>query len=420
MSRHHHVIIASFLASLALAGTLAAQAPNETKPAFGISFSGFIKTDMLYDTRQTVNLREGHYLILPKGPSYDKDGTDVNAVSTFHMLSVQTRLLGKITGPDALGAKTSGLIEGEFFGTSDGDMNGFRLRHAYVKLTWAKTELLIGQFWHPMFVTESFPDVVSFNTGAPFQPFNRSPQIRWTRQLGRFSLMATALSQRDFVSNGPEGASSVYARTAAVPELNLRFQFFYRCPRGCETLLGVSGDYKSIRPRTVTASGYATETRFPAFAGMAYFRHKSQAFTVKAECVYGADLHHLTMIGGYGVSAIGDPARGIEAYTPLRTFSSWVEIMNNGETFQFGLFGGYAKNLGAPADIVGPTYARGANVDDVFRVAPRAVYNAGKLRLAGEIEWTAAGYGTADGRGRVTDAARISNVRFLVAVYYFF
>ena len=418
MSRKFMAFIVTAVLGILLPSPLAAQ--SEPKPAFGISFSGFVKTDMIYDTRQTVNLREGHYLILPKGPSTDKDGTDLNAVPTFHMISIQTRLLGKITGPDALGAKTSGLIEGEFFGTSDGDVNGFRLRHAYVKLNWAKTELMIGQFWHPMFVTESFPDVVSFNTGAPFQPFNRSPQVRLTQQLGRFSLIAAALAQRDFVSNGPDGASSVYARTAAVPELNLRFQYSYRCPAGCETLLGAGGDFKSIRPRTATSSGYAADARLPAFAGMAYFRRTTADITLKAEAVYGGDLHHLTMLGGYGVSAIADPVRTIESYSPLRTFSSWAEIQTNGTKLQAGLFAGYSKNLGAAADLVGATWARGANIDDVFRVSPRAVYNAGKLRLAGEVEWTAAGFGTPDARGRVKDATRISNIRFLGAVYYFF
>lgn len=418
MFRHHENIPFAALALFVLPGFLSAQ--TEPKPSFGISFSGFIKTDMIHDSRQTVNLREGHYLILPKGPAYDKDGTDLNAVPTFHMLSIQTRLLGKITGPDALGAKTSGLIEGEFFGTSEGDINGFRLRHAYVKLNWTKTELMIGQFWHPMFVIESFPDVVSFNTGAPFQPFNRSPQVRLTRQIGRFSLIATALSQRDFVSNGPEGASSVYARTAAVPELNLRFQYFLRSESGCETLLGAGGDFKSIRPRTTTPSGYAADARFPSLAGMAYLRHKGADITLKAEAVYGEDLHHLTMLGGYGVSGIADSARAIESYSPLRTFSSWAEIQTNGAEFQAGLFAGYSKNLGAASDLVGAIWARGANVDGVFRVSPRAIYSAGKLRLAGEIEWTAAGYGTADERGRVKDTARFSNVRVLGAVYYFF
>jgi hypothetical protein len=418
MLRRRSPILAAALALCVLPPFLAAQA--ETKPAFGISFSGFIKTDMIYDTRQTANLREGHFLILPKGPSYDGDGTDINAVPTFHMLSVQTRLVGKITGPDALGAKTSGLIEGEFFGTSDGDINGFRLRHAYVRLNWPTTELLVGQFWHPMFVTESFPEVVSFNTGAPFQAFNRSPQVRLTQQIGPFSLIATALSQRDFVSNGPDGASSVYARTSAVPELNLRLQFFYRCPRGCETLVGVGGDFKSIRPRTATPLGYATEARLPAFAGMVYLRHKSQAFTLKAETVYGEDLHHLTMLGGYGVSGITDVARGIEAYAPLRTMSSWVEIQTNGEKLQAGLFAGQAKNLGAAVDLRGPAWGRATNVDEVLRVAPRLVYNAGKLRLAAEVEWTSAGYGTPDARGKVVDAERVTNLRCLGAVYYFF
>ena len=154
----------------------------------------------------------------------DKNGDDINAASSFNMLSIQTRLMGKITGPEAFGAKTSGLIEGEFFGTSDGDTNGFRLRHGYVKLNWATSELIIGQFWHPMFITESFPEVVSFNTGVPFQPFNRSPQIRFTQQFGAWSVAATALAQRDFLSNGPDGASSTYARNAAVPEFNLKLQ----------------------------------------------------------------------------------------------------------------------------------------------------------------------------------------------------
>jgi hypothetical protein len=192
----------------------------------------------------------------------DKAGQDINAAANFNILSVQTRLAGKVTGPDALGAKTSGLIEGEFFGTADGDTNGFRLRHAYVKLNWKKSELMIGQFWHAMFITDCYPDVVSFNTGAPFQPFSRTPQVRFTQAFGKLSLIATALSQRDFASNGPEGVSSVW--------------------------------------------------------------------TIKAEAVYGQNLHHLTMLGGYGVDGIADPVRKTQEYSPLDTLSFWAEAHTNG------------------------------------------------------------------------------------------
>jgi hypothetical protein len=153
---------------------------QEEEKSYGIKFSGFVKTDVFYDTRQTVSIREGHFLLFPAAKDLDADNNDINGKSGFNILSIQTRLLGKITGPDAFGAKTSGLIEADFFGnenSSFSDVNGFRLRHAFVKLNWQKTELLIGQFWHPMFVTDCYPGVISFNTGAPFQPFSRNPQI---------------------------------------------------------------------------------------------------------------------------------------------------------------------------------------------------------------------------------------------------
>jgi hypothetical protein len=33
----------------------------------------------------------------------------------------------------------------------------FRLRHAFIKFNWNTTELLIGQYWHPLFVTTCYP-----------------------------------------------------------------------------------------------------------------------------------------------------------------------------------------------------------------------------------------------------------------------
>jgi hypothetical protein len=398
----------------------AGQADAKT-PVFGITFSGFIKTDLIYDSRQTVSVREGHFFLYPKPEAMDSDGKDKNAASSYQMFSLQTRLVGRITGPDAFGAKTSGLIEGEFFGTADGDMHGFRLRHAFVKLTWAKAELLIGQFWHPMFITDSFPDVVSFDTGAPFQPFNRSPQIRFTLKLGeRWSASATALSQRDFVSNGPDGASAAYARNAVVPEFNLNLQYRYVCPAGCETVFGIGGDSKRIRPRLASTAGYATDAVLNDWAGMIYGKWKVSAITIKAEAVYGQNLHHLTMMGGYAVSEITDAIRAEAAYVPTENLSLWGEIQTNGTTFQTGLFFGYTKNYGTGRNVTGPYYARGADVDAVYRIAPRAVYNTGKIRLAAELEYTAAAYGTTGADGRVVDSKWVGNLRVLGAVYYFF
>jgi hypothetical protein len=407
-------------AFLALAGPAAAQAPKDP-PAFGLSLSGFVKTDIFYDSRQTVSIREGHYLLFPKAPVLDAEGGDIEGRANFNILSVQTRLVGKVTGPDALGAKTSAYLEAEFFGTSDADLNGFRLRHGYLKLNWPKSELMIGQFWHPMFVTDCFPDVVSFNTGAPFQPFNRSPQVRFTRAFGRFSLAATALAQRDFVSNGPAGTSSVYLRNAALPEFNLKLQAAARNDaRKTETVAGVGADFMKLSPRTATASGYETEESVTGLAAMAFFKQKWAGWTWKAEAVWGQNLHHLTMLGGYAVQDVVDEVRLEWDYTPIDTLSCWTEVQTNGAPWQAGLFAGYSKNLGSRRPITGANYARGFNIDQIYRLSPRLVHNVGKMRFAGEVELTAASYGTPDEFGKVREARFVRNLRLLLAAYYFF
>jgi hypothetical protein len=412
------LIIALALAATALPA--AAQA-EKAPPAFGISLSGFVKTDIFYDSRQTVSIREGHFLLYPKGLLADSAGADINARSGFNILSIQTRLAGRITGPDALGAKTSAYVEAEFFGTSDADINGFRLRHGYLKLNWAKSELLIGQSWHPMFIAESFPDVVSFDTGAPFQPFNRSPQVRFTRMFGKVSLVATALAQRDFVSNGPDGTSSVYLRNAALPEFNLKLQAASKNDsRKTETVAGVSADVMKLAPRIVTAAGYKTDESVTGLAAMAFFKQKWAKWTWKAEAVWGQNLHHLTMLGGYAVRGVADEVRLDWNYTPIDTLSCWTEIQTNGAPWQTGLFAGYSKNLGSSHTISGANYARGFNIDELYRLSPRLVYNIGKMRFAGEAELTAASYGTPDVFGKVQDARFVRNLRLLFAAYYFF
>ncbi|MGZ4887487.1 MAG: hypothetical protein ACXVJK_06700 [Candidatus Aminicenantales bacterium] len=412
------------LAIAAVAATVSFGQDEKPASSFGIAFSGYVKTDIFYDTRQTVNIREGHFLLYPKDPLLDPNGNDINAKASFNILSIQTRLIGKITGPDALGAKTSAYLEAEFFGTSDADLNAFRLRHAYLKLNWKKSELLIGQSWHPMFIGESYPDVVSFNTGAPFQPFNRSPQVRFIRTFGRVSLVATALSQRDFVSNGPQGPSSVYLRNAALPEFNLKVQYAARNDaEKTETLVGAGVDALRLVPRLATASGYRTDESVTSLAGIAYFKQKWPKWTFKAEGVYGANLHHLTMQGGYAVRE--DPLMVYEfwSYSPTNLLSLWAELQTNGAPWQAGFFAGYARNCGARqalAPFAADVFARGYNIAGLYRLSPRILYNVGKMRFAGEAELTGAAYGTPDAFGKVQGARYVTNLRLLFAAYYFF
>jgi len=402
---------------------------NQDKNNFSVNLHGFVKSDMFFDTRQTVDVREGHFLLYPKNEVLDPDGKDVNAKSTLNLLSIQTRLKLLATGPDVWGAKTSGYIEGEFFGTTDADISGFRLRHAFIKLAWPKTEFLVGQYWHPLFNVRCFPGTVSFNTGAPFQPFTRNPQIRITQKLGNFNIALAGVWQRDFPDTGPDGGSTKYLRNSATPAFNLRFEYYIKnTANDNEFLIGASANYKTLVPRLVTDSSYQTHAKVSNMSFAFYTKYVNKVITVKLYGFLGEDAYNLTMIGGYAVTGITDPVKNIVEYTPLSTASAWAEINTNGEKFQFGLFGGYTKNLGSKDEIIGSVYARGADIDNVYRISGRMIYNNGNFRLAPEIEYTVASYATKDENGKpnidkfgnVTDSKPIGNLRVLVGFYYFF
>ena len=414
-----------FLLLIVLLSVMTYAQEKKEAPKFGISFSGFVKTDIFYDSRQTVNIREGHFLLYPDAVNLDALGNDINSKGSFNMLSIQTRIKGAISGPDAFGAKTSGVIEADFFGNASSgldDVNGFRLRHAFAKLNWSKTELMIGQYWHPMFIAESFPDVLSFNTGSPFQPFSRNPQIRLTYTSGITSLIAVAYSQRDFQGTGPDGASTKYQRNAGIPATHLQFQI----KPAAGHLFGAGIDFKVIKPELFTVVNvnqkYISNEKLASLSAIGFMKLKFKPLIIKAEGIYAQNAFDMTMLGGYAVKGITNPAYGTRSFTNLNTFAFWTDLITTGEKFRAGLFIGYTENLGANDEIKGAIYARGSNIAKVERIAPRVVFQSGKMTFAIEQEVTRAHYGTANGdkMGGVTSANSVVNSRTLLSCIYSF
>ena len=409
---------------------LLSQAQDDNK--FGIKWAGFVKSDIFFDSRQVVAVRQGHFLLYPRKNLPDQLNRDINAKSDFNILSIQTRLKAVISAPDVLNAKLSGMIEAAFFGNIELNINSFRLRHAIVKLNWPNTELMIGQFWHPMFNTACFPGTVSFNTGTPFQPFSRNPQVRLTQNVGKITFYLTALAQTDFVSAGPLPTfySTKYIRDAAVPEMNLTLQYASTNESGTAIFFGAGVNHIILKPRLVTDLNYRTDELTMGTSTMAFFKIKTDAITIKLEGVYGQNTTNLTMLGGYAVEKISDEDTGERSYTPINTASFWTDIHTNGKLWQFGVFGGYTQNLGSNSEIgqiqnlqeeTGQIYySRGKDISNVYRVSPRVIYNPGKLRLALELEYTNAAYGTPDNMGVVQNTTSVGNLRFLFATYLFF
>jgi len=409
MLKSSFVLIFFFLA----ANLLAQEKSTTPEDEFGINFKGFVKTDIMIDSRQTVSAREGHLLLYPQPEVLDANNEDINDKANLNMLSIQTRLTVSATGPRAFGAKTAAVVEGAFFGHSDGDINGLRLRHAFLKLAWENSTLIVGQYWHPMFITDVFPGVISFNTGMPFQPFSRNPQIRFIQQIQTLELTLTAASQRDFSSMGPAGTSSIYLRNSVIPILDLNLKH-----KTQNFVVGAGINYKALTPRLITLNNYKTDKTINAISTMGFAKFVLDDFILKLEAVYGQNNTDLLMLGGYAVKST-DIITGIEEYTAIKVFSAWTDL-SFGKTVNFGLFAGITKNLGSDDAITGAVYARGANIESVFRVSPRVSYKTGNTQFAGEIEYTSAKYGTPDNFGKVNNTTDVSNLRLLLAAYLYF
>ena len=390
------------------------QSENEN---FGLEFNGFVKNDVFYDTRQTISAREGHFLLWPAPENPGVNGDDISAKSNLNMLALQSILSGTITGTEAFGAKTMGKIEGDFFAQANDNINLFRLRHAFVQLSWENTQLLFGQYWNPLFVTDCFPGTVSFNTGSPIQPFARNPQVRITHSLGKVKILAAALGQRDYTSRGAAGPTSDYLRNSAVPDMHLQLHY-----KGSKLVSGAGMAYKNIVPRLETDNGYKTSEKVSGLTLIAFSKLSLEPVTIKFEAVSGQNTPDVLNISGFAVETI-DAATDERTYLPLRNLSLWTDIQTNGDKFQVGLFAGYSRNRGTtkniyPAEII---YGLGTDIASLYRISPRVLFNSGKVRFGLEGEFTSATFGSAYNEYAVPENTHtVNNMRILFSTYYFF
>lgn len=412
--------------ALGLIIALAVDAQEESK--FGIKFSGFIKNDFFWDSRQTVAAREGHFLLWPSPELLDENGEDINANPNFNFLAVQSRIGISVSGPDAFGAKTSGLIEGDFFAQANDNINLLRLRHALIKLNWTHLELMAGQFWNPFFVTGCFPGTVSFNTGTPLQSFARNPQLRLTYKTGGLSILAAALSQRDFTSVGENGANSSYLRNSSIPDLHFQVHFGTSKESGLNILTGAGLAYKTIVPRTSSSPftgsrTYKVKEKVSGLSAIAFSKLTTDPVTVKLQVRYGENISDLLAISGFGVSNMVDLNTGEREYTPLKSMTFWGEVHTNGNP-QVGVFGGLTSNNGSKEELLFPgtdVFGRATTIRTLYRISPRIAYNSGKVRIAAELEYTNAAYGSGYNEFYIpSETTSVGNMRVLMAIFYFF
>ena len=422
-------------------------AKAQEKPTF--KFYGFVRNYACYDTRESMTSNSEQFYYMPKDISLDANGQDINAQHNMMLLSITTRLGVNVSGLNFLGSKTSAKIEADFagFGTSN---TVLRIRQAYAKMEWKHNHLLAGQAWHPM-MGDMMPDVFSLETGAPFTPFSRSPQLRYDFVYKGMTLTATALYQFQYTSYGPDGASFNYARNAVVPEVYLQAMY-----KNGGFQIGAGVDMLTIKPRQsynwnvmeyspvldangnqifdgegnpitvgnqVTKTFKCNEAPVISFTPTLFASYKADRWGIKGRVTYAQNAAHLSMISGYAVTGIKE--NGEQEYSTLNSIGGWIDAtykqpLKKGY-LQFCCFAGYTKNLGCENDIVGAIYMRGEkNMDYMWRVAPSILYTHNAMQIGVEYNPTTVGYGKHDGDYKMYNPHTVTNHRICAMLKYNF
>lgn len=385
--------------------------------------SGFVDPQFYMDTREVVSAREEQMLFYPAPKVLDVDGNDVNASASNNMLAITARIGMKINAPDALGAKVFSYLEGDFTGATNDGINMLRLRHAYINMRWEKSNLLVGQYWHPMVAHEVMPGTRPLNMGIPFHPYSRYVQTRYTQYFGKLELNGVASFQLDNKATGPVGGSTAYLRNSCVPELNAQLVY-----RGQSLYLGAMVNYVLLKPRTsvVDAVGkqHKTDTKIGSTSFSVFGKLNAGQMSLRFQGIYGDNLFEQGLMGGYVESALN--ADNEYNYTNLGTTTVWADLSRTQGVCRPGLFVGYGcnNNFGDKVDYGSTVFGRGFDIDYVWRVQPRVgFYPTEYLNFFAEMEYTNACYGK-----RVEEADKyyyksdynVDNYRFILAVVFNF
>lgn len=374
-----------------------------------------MRADAMFDSRQSVEAREGYLMFYAKKPLFDAEGNDINSKPSFNQYAMTSRVAARVEGPVLFGAKTFALIESDFTGASNTENNSLRLRHAYMNFQWKKTRLLIGQYWHPLDLPEMIPYVMGLNTGAPFHSFSRNPQVRIEYKTGAVKLIAVAASQRDFVTAGPQGNSYEYLRNSIIPNLHAQIQYAKD-----DVLAGAGVDFKKLTPRLKTDSNLVSNESLNCLSYTLFVKKALAGITVKAQYTLNRALNDHLMMGGFGVT-------GIDSTTDRRTYAAftnqavWLNLQYTaGQKWQPSLFLGYTYHNTPEGKFTGPVYARDFEIDYVYRIAPMMTFIHRNFMFFTELEYTAAAW-ELDARSLILSKSKETGVLRVSAgaAYYF-
>lgn len=403
---------------------------------FKYSLSGYVKHEAFYDSVQVNAEVQGHSLNFPLQPVDDRCGRDINDKGSFNMLSIETRLRLELAGPQIFNAKTYAAIEADMWTECTLQIGLVRERNAFMLFDWEDRNLLLGLYWHPLFVPECYPQTVSFNIGAPIEPFAREPQVRYTKYFDNMAFIFAALAHTSSLVDGPfipteevaidSAVTSLYTRWGVMPDLDLQVQASIG-----NNLFGFGIDVTRYVPRIITSLNYRVTESFFSLIAMGFAVLDWPSFAMRMKGIYAQNGQGFGLISGYSVATI-NPFTDERTYANLQSVGAWVD-MNYKNNVEPGLLIGFTKNIGATHSIIPYStdpetgepittvyVSDNQNLDYVFRFSPRVKWIKLPFVFGAELELTSAGWGKITTAGNVIDSKNVNNLRALFATYYIF
>ncbi len=374
---------------------------------------GYFRTAAIFDTRDSKAGSEDLFYFRPLDRKYNYMGEDIYDNMSLKAYAITTRLGVNVKGFNYGSFKVDGKLEGDFY-LMNGNTATLRLRHAYVDLYWDKLGYMensfafrVGQSWHPM--AADLPYCVNMETGAPFTPFNWSPQLMIEYTFAnRIHYTVGALYPMQFLPTGPLGESEGYVKYGLIPELYGGLSY-----TGKHFTAKAGADMISLKPRWLTTArgiqddvwydiGTKVRDRIFMISPFVYLQFEKGMFKINAKSVFAQGGDHLRLMGGYARYDWRDIYE--YKYTPLRSTVSFLSF-SVGRKLQFMCMGGYMMALGTAhnlsvdengfclAEDVYYSSAGSKGISQMYRVTPTIAYNIGKLTVAVEYNNTSVLYG---------------------------
>ena len=429
--------IVALLSVWALLGAGLAEAQPVADAPSRFKLYGFVRNYIAFDTREVSAGTQDLYFYMPRNISME-GGVDRAATPSLRMLSLTTRLGLSFSGYRIGDLQVGGAVEGDFY-CMTGSAAVLRMRQAYVGLLWDNLELgdllvNVGQTWHP--VAADMPHVTNLETGAPFNPFNRSPQVMFHWMVRRFTLTGGILYPMQYLPVAPTSTteplwnpftnqyvpsttlgaakSADPVKYGMIPEvyLGLSYQgggflgragvnFFSSMPRWQapsikivdEATKELSFDYENTS---------MLKARLFAFSPFVFLQYTNGSFQVRAKGILAQSGEHLNLLSGY--AATYNWKRHALEYTPMQDLAAFLSFQY-GKKFQvMGMFG-YMQQIGTTRtvfaywanDVLNNVWlntAADSRIQRAFRATPTIAYNLGRLTFSLEYNLTGAWFGT--------------------------